>query len=161
MKSIKRAFREKREKTHNAVSLWLQPKINRIGQRIRLAGRIRLANRWARKHPKKMFSLSFGTLFILFLTTFFHGPAEEKSIIPDDVGVQSALTGLSTIIDYRNYHENTVNALALQGGAIKREIDSLVSLPNKTSEDSIRIFQNYRKLNVIINNLKPTQHEKN
>lgn len=161
MKSIKRVFREKRDKSHYAVSLWLQPKMNRLGQRVRLAARIRLANRWASRHPKKMFYLSSGSLFLLFLTTFFSATVTEEKIISDDVGLQPVLTGLSTINDYRNYHKNTVNDIALQGGFIKREIDSLISLPHKTREDSIRIFQDYKKLNVIINNLKPTQHEKN
>ncbi|EJX10804.1 hypothetical protein EVA_00497, partial [gut metagenome] len=35
----------------------------------RLAGRIRLANIWARKHPKRTFSYVTGSLFFLLAST--------------------------------------------------------------------------------------------
>ena len=53
MKSIKRSLQESRLNTHRLIRAWLQPRLGEVGNRFRLGGRIRLANRWARKHPRR------------------------------------------------------------------------------------------------------------
>ena len=69
MKSFRKKIRESRLKTHLLVRSWLQPKLGVIGTRYRLAARIRLANRWAAKHPKATFTGVAGTLLLLLVST--------------------------------------------------------------------------------------------
>ena len=47
-----------------------------------------------------------------------------------------------------------MEGLALKGKAIKHELDSLVSLPFKTKNDSTEIIIRYRQLEMIVRNLK-------
>lgn len=66
---IQKKIQESRLKTHLLVRSWLQPKLGVIGTRYRLAARIRLANRWAAKHPKTTFAGVAGTLLLLLVST--------------------------------------------------------------------------------------------
>lgn len=65
MKSIKRSLQESRLNTHRLIRAWLQPRLGEVGNRFRLGGRIRLANRWARKHPRRTFACVVGSLAFL------------------------------------------------------------------------------------------------
>ena len=67
MKSFRKKIQESRLKMHLLVRSWLQPKLGVIGRRYRLAAKIRLANRWAAKHPKTTFAGVTGTLLLLCL----------------------------------------------------------------------------------------------
>lgn len=58
MKSFRKTLQESRLKTHHLIRSWLQPKLGAVGTKYRLAGRIRLANIWARKHPRRTFAMS-------------------------------------------------------------------------------------------------------
>ena len=69
MKSFRKTLQESRLKTHHLIRSWLQPKLGAVGTRYRLAGRIRLANIWARKHPKRTFAYVTGSLFFLLAST--------------------------------------------------------------------------------------------
>ena len=53
--------------THQLVRSWLQPKLGAIGIKYRLAGRIRLANIWARKHPRRTFAYVTGSLLLVLV----------------------------------------------------------------------------------------------
>ena len=64
---IRKKLRESRLRTHLQIRAWLQPKLGKAGERLRLAGRIRLANIWARKHPKRTFACVTGTLSLLLV----------------------------------------------------------------------------------------------
>ena len=72
MKSLRKTLHESRLKTHQQVRSWLQPKMGAIGTKYRLAARIRLANAWAAKHPKRTFAYvtaataaQIGTIFFI------------------------------------------------------------------------------------------------
>ena len=65
MKSIKRSLQESRLNTHRLIRAWLQPRLGEVGNRFRLGGRIRLTNRWARKHPRRTFACVVGSLAFL------------------------------------------------------------------------------------------------
>ena len=67
MKSLKRTVRNSRLKTHNVVSAWLKPRMGAIGSRYRLAARIRKANGWAAKHPRRTFAYVVGTLLLVLV----------------------------------------------------------------------------------------------
>ncbi len=67
MKSINKTIKDNRIKTHQAVCGWLKPRMNAVGTRWRIAARIRLANSWATKNPKKTFGYVVGTLLMVLL----------------------------------------------------------------------------------------------
>lgn len=67
MKSLRKTLHESRLKTHQQVRSWLQPKMGAIGTKYRLAARIRLANAWAIKHPKKTFAYVVSSLLFLLV----------------------------------------------------------------------------------------------
>ena len=67
MKSFRKTLRESRLQTHQLVRSWLQPKLGAIGIKYRLAGRIRLANIWARKHPRRTFAYVTGSLLLVLV----------------------------------------------------------------------------------------------
>ena len=83
MKSFRKKIQESRLKTHLLVRSWLQPRLGAIGTRYRLAARIRLANRWAAKHPKATFAGVAGTLLLLLVSTVAIDSGNGKQSEPD------------------------------------------------------------------------------
>lgn len=80
MKSLRKTLHESRLKTHQQVRSWLQPKMGAIGTKYRLAARIRLANAWAIKHPKRTFAYVTGTLaFVLMGNIWISGANVDSS----------------------------------------------------------------------------------
>ena len=67
MKSLRKTLHENRLKTHHMIRSWLKPKLGAIGIKYRLAGRIRLANIWARKHPRRTFAYVTGSLLLVLV----------------------------------------------------------------------------------------------
>ena len=67
MKSFRKTLQESRLKTHHLIRSWLQPKLGAVGTKYRLAGRIRQANIWARKHPKRTFAYITSSLFFMLV----------------------------------------------------------------------------------------------
>lgn len=65
MKIFKNTIQDKKQKTWNFFQSHLQPKLGAIGTRYRLAARIRLANAWAIKHPKRTFACVVGSLLFV------------------------------------------------------------------------------------------------
>ena len=84
MKSFRKTLQESRLKTHHLIRSWLQPKLGAVGTKYRLAGRIRLANIWARKHPKRTFAYVTGSLFFLLASTvLIDGIGQQNNREPD------------------------------------------------------------------------------
>lgn len=80
MKSLRKILHESRLKTHQQVRSWLQPKMGAIGTKYRLEARIRLANAWAIKHPKRTFAYVTGTLaFVLMGNIWISGANVDSS----------------------------------------------------------------------------------
>lgn len=88
MKSFRKTLQESRLKTHHLIRSWLQPKLGAVGTRYRLAGRIRLANIWARKHPRRTFAYVTGSLFFLLVST----------VLIDGVGQQIIVSRMSAVL---------------------------------------------------------------
>jgi hypothetical protein len=47
-----------------------------------------------------------------------------------------------------------MEGLAARGQLIKKELDSLVKIPEKSHDDSVRIIVRYKQLEVIVGELK-------
>ena len=68
MKSLKKTISDSRLRTSNQIKSWLQPRLGSVGRRYRLAARIRIANRWATRHPKRTFGYVVGTLLTVLIS---------------------------------------------------------------------------------------------
>lgn len=165
MKSFRETIRTSHRRVHQSVHDQLQPMLGSIGYRYRLAGRIRLANVWARKHPKRTFGYVTGSLLFLLAVNI----ALDNRVVPHSEVTFSERTssislvdpmfeGFRTIQANKTAHRNSLMELTVNGQALHEELDSLIALPHKTHMDSIHIIRNYRKLESIVKSLKNNNH---
>ena len=168
MKSFRKTLRESRLRTHQLVRSWLQPKLGAIGIKYRLAGRIRLANIWAKKHPRRTFAYVTGSLLFVLVANIamdslfvksneLNEPNElnELSVIAP---VDPMLEGFRAIQANKTVHRGTLMDLTAKGQLLHEELDSLIALPHKTHADSIHIIQSYHQLESIVKSLKNNDH---
>lgn len=157
MKSIKKTIKDNRIKTHQAVCGWLKPRMNAVGTRWRIAARIRLANSWATKNPKKTFGYVVGTLLMVLLVDVAFTGAMAEMNNPDlarIANVEPIFNGFRTIQANKEAHRKTVMELTVRGKVIRQELDSMISIPVKTHADSIGIIKRYNSLESIVKSLK-------
>lgn len=162
MKSISKSLHENRLKTHQQIRSWLQPKLGRVGTKYRLAARIRKANAWATKHPKRTFACVVGTLLLALVGNIaFSGMNTERRESQVDViaNMEPLFTGFRTIQANKDRQRQTLLELTAQGETLRQELDSLIAIPHKTHGDSIRIIQSYRQLENIVKSLKDNAHD--
>lgn len=162
---IRKKLRESRLRTHLQIRAWLQPKLGKAGEKLRLAGRIRLANIWARRHPKRTFACVTGILSLLLVCSLVTGRGNSNGnniVKPDINGIASMeplFQGFRTIQSNKGLHRVTMLELTDSGRAIRRELDSLIAMPRKTHGDSLRIFRQYRKLENIVKFINNGEHD--
>ena len=157
MKSIRKTIRNNRQKTWNLLQSRLQPKLGAIGTRYRLAARIRLANAWAMKHPKRTFACVVGLLLFLLAGDILlnNGMAGTKEPDVATIGnIEPVFHGFHAIQANKDIHRQTLLGLTGKGQAIKQELDSLIAKPRKSHTDSIRIIRQYKQLESIVKSLK-------
>ena len=162
MKSLKKTFSDSRLRTSNQIKSWLQPRLGSVGRRYRLAARIRIANRWATRHPKRTFGYVVGTLLtVLFCDVAITGMRAEMKE-PDVnmiANVEPVFNGFRTIQANKDTHRRTVLEMTSKGQAIKHELDSLIALPHKTHADSIGIIRRYGQLENLVKTLKQNDND--
>ena len=115
---IRKKLRESRLRTHQQIRAWLQPKLGKAGERLRLAGRIRLANIWARKHPKRTFACVTGILSLLLVCSLVTGRdcSNGNSMVKPDINgiasMEPLFQGFRTIQSNKGLHRVTIKASA-------------------------------------------------
>lgn len=157
MKSIKKTIKDNRIKTHQAVFGWLKSRMNAVGTRWRIAARIRLANSWATKNPKKTFGYVVGTLLMVLLVDVAFTGARAEMNNPDlarIANVEPIFNGFRTIQANKEAHRKTILELTSQGQSIRQELDSMIRIPVKSHADSIGIIKRYNSLENIVKSLK-------
>lgn len=166
MKSLRKTLHESRLKTHQQVRSWLQPKMGAIGTKYRLAARIRLANAWAVKHPKRTFAYVVSSLLFLLVSNLGTNgtkadPSNElnESNISMVSNMEPLFTGFHTIQANKDIQRNTLMDLVAQGKELRGELDSMIAVPNKSKSDSIRIVQRYRQLENIVKSLNNNENK--
>ena len=162
---IRKKLRESRLRTHLQIRAWLQPKLGKAGERLRLAGRIRLANIWARKHPKRTFACVTGVLSLLLVCSLVtgRGSSNGDSMVKPDINAIASMEplfqGFRTIQSNKGLHRVTMLELADSGRAIRRELDSLIAIRRKSHGDSLRIVRQYRRLENIVKFINNGEHD--
>lgn len=158
MKSFRKMIRAHRLQTHEQIRAWLQPKLGRLGTRYRLAARIRLANRWAMKHPKRTFAYVVGCLTFLLVGTIaldqFYTSKESEPNVSMIANMEPMFEGFRTIQANKDVHRHTLQDMALKGQVLRYQLDSMIAIPHKSHADSIRIIQSYKQLESIVHSLK-------
>lgn len=158
MKSFRKKIQESRLKTQLLVRSWLQPKLGVIGTRYRLAARIRLANRWAAKHPKTTFAGVAGTLLLLLVSsTVAIDSGNGKQSEPDVSSIaamEPVFQGFRTIQANKDIHRSVLTDMTVKGQLLRHELDSMIAIPVKSREDSLRIILKYRQLENIVKSIK-------
>ena len=162
MKSIRKTIRNSRLATSNQIKAWLQPKVGAIGTRYRLAARIRLANSWATKHPKKTFGYVVGTLIaIIFCDIAIAGIRAESQIenVNQIANVEPIFNGFRAIQANKESQRQTILEMTNQGQLLRHELDSLIAIPRKSHRDSVEIIRRYTRLENIVKSLKQNDNE--
>lgn len=162
MKSLKRTVRNSRLKTHNVVSAWLKPRMEAIGSRYRLAARIRKANGWAAKHPRRTFAYVVGTLLLVLVADVAFTLTRTETAEPEldmIANVEPIFNGFRTIQANKDVHRRTILDLASRGQSVRAELDSMVAIPVKSREDSIGIILRYNQLENIVKSLKQNDND--
>ena len=123
MKAFRKTLQESRLKTHHLIRSWLQPKLGAVGTKYRLAGRIRLANIWARKHPRRTFAYVTGSLFFLLASTvLIDGIGLQNNREPDVSSIaqlEPVFAGVRTIQANKSIHRSTLTELTQEGQQLR------------------------------------------
>ena len=157
MFGIRKKVRGKAQAVHRTIRELLSPLIARLGDRLRLSGRIRLANIWARKHPRTlMFNYSAFAVLLLGITllsdSFGQSEKQEDPLSLKSIPSMShRLQSLSNTEIQNERIKREVAQFGQMGMRLYNELDSLLKLPTKTHEDSLRIATNYKILNDTFN----------
>jgi len=170
MRSIRKTLRGSRLAVHRQMEAWLRPKVEGIGQRCRLAARIRMANTWATKHPKRTFICVTGALLFLLVgsvaidnTVMKDGrkAKTEEPFVSQIADVDPLLGGFRAIQQGKTEQRQSVLHLTLTGQQVRQGLDSLISLPRKTHADSLLIVREYKRLEQIVRLLKNNNSDDN
>ena len=162
MKSLKKTIADSRLRTSNQVKSWLQPKLGSVGRKYKLAARIRIANRWATRHPKRTFGYVVGTLLMVLVGDVMVAGMRAEMKEPDVstfANVEPVFNGFRTIQANKDVHRRTVLEMTAKGQIIKHELDSLIAIPRKSHNDSIRIIRQYGTLENIVKSLKQNDND--
>ena len=162
MKSIRKTIRNSRLATSNQIKTWLKPRMGAIGTRYRLAARIRLANSWASRHPKKTFGYVVGTLLtVLFCDIAVTGIRAESQMenMNHIANVEPIFNGFRAIQANKESQRQTILEMTGQGQTLRHELDSLIAIPRKSHNDSVEIIRRYTRLENIVKSLKQNDNE--
>lgn len=150
-------MRDSRLRTNDAVTGWLKPRMGAIGTRCRLAARIRMANRWAARHPKRTFGYVIGTLLFILLGDVAITGARLESNEPDIstiAQVEPIFSGFRNIQAGKETQRRQLVDMTDKGRRLHRQLDSLIAIPRKSHSDSIEIIRRYSSLEQIVKSLK-------
>lgn len=154
---LKRIIKSGKSKAHGAISDWLKPKVSSFGRKHRIAARIRLANRWATKHPKRTSAYVISTLVVMFVLNIIVTDASLESHKPElsEIAmVEPIFDGFRSIQGNKDAHRSMIMDLVNRGATLRQEIDSIMSMSSKSRADSIEIVARYKQLEQIANTLK-------
>lgn len=161
MFGLKNKARNKAIRFHAAMKSYLTPVFARLGEKLRLRQRIRLANIMAKRYPKKMMAcyLTFAvTLLAITLVMDFFSIRDGSQDTLDLKSIPSMSHRLQSLNNTEIQNERIrqeLNRLGLKGMEVYNELDSLIRLPVKTHEDSLKIIQNYNILTKTFNSNGP------
>lgn len=130
----------------------------RLFKRIRLRERIMKSNEWASQHIGTTASITLSLLSVSLLAgiliTVLTPEGEENPSFEGIVLVSPMFDGMRRIQENKTYHVSQVEKMTMRGKELKHELDSLVRIPLKSHDDSVKIVVKYKQLEMIVKNLE-------
>ena len=132
----------------------------KLVKKFRLRERIATANKWADQHKGRTASFTMGALLISLLAgvlTILFEDNEEMEPNFDSIAIVSPMfNGMRRIQENKDYQVSQVEQMTLRGKEIKHELDSLIQIPLKSHDDSVKIVIKYKQLEMIVKQLEPS-----
>ena len=116
-------------------------------------GLFRRNKRKSEPRHSRMFRLMLWSLFKTAMS-FYGGEPQEDNIMDGIAPVNPMFRGLQRIQDGKAYQTAWLDRMALDGQRLKRQLDSLIRIPDKTHDDSLQILIKHRQLEIIVENLE-------
>lgn len=151
-KALKEAKRRRQERKL-IVFFW------KLFKQWEIRERIIKANHWASMHKKRTAVLTVSALSISLvigiLTSLLSIKNEERgsNFMNEIENVQPMFQGIRQINNSKAVQQEEYAALINRGEKIKKELDSLIALPSKSHDDSLKILTDYKQLTIITNNI--------
>ena len=130
----------------------------KIGKKYGIGEKIAKANAWADGHRRKTAGILFSVNTCIYLIGFvlcMSGSEADGSSIKDPMQdlaqIQPMFSQLHRIEDMKTVQKKTYVQLSHRVVKLKREVDSLMAMPEKTRQDSVLALQKYDELNTIMN----------
>lgn len=153
MFGLKKKGRESSKKIHSVIIKLLYPYGKRLKSGMRIESRIRIANRMARAHPKRvmigysLFAVTIFTATILSDLVFSHRNTTDTSLRLDEIPVINQGMSYISISEANNEKlKQELSEMGKKGMILYQEMDSLSKLQTKSHEDSLRISNIYNIL---------------
>ena len=111
----------------------------------------------AAKHPKTTFAGVAGTLLLLLVSTVSIDSGNGKQSEPDVSSIaamEPVFQGFRTIQANKDIHRSVLTDMTMKGQLLRHELDSMIAIPVKSREDSLRIILKYRQLENIVKSIK-------
>lgn len=150
-------IRQKRQAVHDSIKGAAKELGLGIGARFKLKERIEALNKLASLHPKRTAALTIGSLALSLAVNLMLSSGDKSEAIPNFrniADVQPMFEGMRQIQSAKTMGQRIVLDFVDEGQRLRRELDSLVALPDKTHKDSIRIIVGYKRLEKIVDKLK-------
>lgn len=98
-----------------------------------------------------------GTLLLLLVSTVAIDSGNGKQSEPDVssiAGMEPVFHGFRTIQANKDIHRSVLTDMTVKGQLLRHELDSMIAIPVKSREDSLRIILKYRQLENIVKSIK-------
>lgn len=146
---------------NDKTSEYLRNQMGKLGHKWRLAGRIRLINRFAVKHPKATFGFTTGFLTLMLLITLYTGATPDDDLRMNDiVDVGTTASTYSTLQERKKVESHYISSLAQKAIVLKSQVDSLNNKKPKSPQDSALLISKAQELHFILTRLNKTNHDK-
>lgn len=155
MKSVKNTIKGFKANLHSCFN----PYVSKIKKKLKLKGRTRLANRYARKHPKRVVAGFFASMLLIISADIVIMCCLDNKNEGTSVPFASIYSTEATFQSMRNIQTNKENIRLYLSTVIEDytnlniRLDSLNSLENKTHKDSVEMKSIISKLRIISNTI--------
>jgi hypothetical protein len=153
-----RLFGKKKRKSEPRHNRLFRLMLWSLFKKAKLRARTEKANRWAESHKRQTAIMTVGSLFMLLVLgtvmSFFGGEGQEENIMDGITPVNPMFRELQRIQDGKAYQTAWLDKMALDGQQLKRQLDSLIRIPDKTHDDSLQILIKHKQLEIIVDNLE-------
>lgn len=143
-------FKSLRLNLQKWIDIWVQKKD--------IPHKINELNTLANANPKYTAIITFSLLCFCLLLTIVasfirESPTSSQGLFSNIEDISPVMAGKQRIEDIKQQQANDLRSFILQGQTLKKELDSLIALPNKSHADSLEILRKHKQLEIIVRHL--------